>query len=70
MKFRRRALAALLALSMVFALGVAYAAAETSSYIFSYDDMFTKRDLKQTADLTGAVTYTLTDRQDIHIPLQ
>ena len=67
MKFRRRALAALLALSMVFALGVAYAAAETGSYIFSYGDMFTKRDLKQTADLTGAVTYTLTDRQDIHI---
>ena len=58
MKFRRRALAALLALSMVFALGAAYAAAETGSYIFSYDDMFTKRDLKQTADLTGAVTYT------------
>ena len=32
-------------------VGVAVTFAEVGSYIYSYDDMFTKRDLEQTADL-------------------
>ena len=60
-------LAAVLSVCMIFFLGAAYAAAETSAYIFSYDDMFTQRDLKQTADLTDAVDYAVADGQDIHI---
>ncbi len=59
--------AAALSVCMFFAVGATYAVAETSSYIYQYDDMFTKRDLKQTADLTNAVEYTLTDGEDIHI---
>ena len=54
-------LAAVLSVCMIFFLGAAYAAAETSAYIFSYDDMFTQRDLKQTADLTDAVDYAVAD---------
>ena len=60
-------LAAALCVCMLFVLGAAYTAAETSAYIFSYDDMFTQRDLRQTADLTDAVDYTVADGQDIHI---
>ena len=60
-------LAAVLSVCMIFFLGATYAAAETSAYIFSYDDMFTQRDLKQTADLTDAVDYAVADGQDIHI---
>ena len=36
-------LAAALFVCMLFVLGAAYAAAETSAYIFYYDDMFTQR---------------------------
>ena len=60
-------LAAVLSVCMIFVLGATYAVAETSSYIYQYDDMFTKRDLKQTADLTNAVEYSVEDGQDIHI---
>ena len=60
-------LAAVLSVCMIFFLGATYAAAETSAYIFSYDDMFTTRDLKQTADLVGSVDCVVTDGQDIHI---
>ena len=60
-------LAAALSVCMIFVLGATYAAAETSAYVFSYDDMFTKRDLKQTADLADSVDYTVSDGQDIHI---
>ncbi len=35
--------------------------------IFKASDLFTKRDLKQTADLKGAEYYTLADGEDIHI---
>ena len=48
-------------------VGVAVTFAEVGSYIYSYDDMFTKRDLKQSADLAGSVTYTVADGEDIHI---
>ena len=51
----------------VLTVGVAVTFAEVGSYIYSYDDMFTKRDLKQSADLAGSVTYTVADGEDIHI---
>ena len=35
--------------------------------VYSYDEMFSERDLKQTADLSDAVTYTVTDGQQIRI---
>ena len=60
-------LAAMLSICMIFVVGATYAVAETSSYVYQYDDMFTKRDLKQTADLTNSVEYTVEDGQDIHI---
>ena len=59
--------AAALSLCMALGVGAAAAFAEARPYVFSYDDMFTKRDLKQTADLKGAVEYIVTDGQDIHI---
>ncbi len=43
------------------------AMAETASPIYSAEDLFSNRDLKQEADLSGAVTYTVSDGQDIHI---
>lgn len=49
---------------MIFAFT---ASAEASSPIYSYDDLFTSRDLRQTADLSGAVTYTVSDGQDIRV---
>ena len=35
------------------------ASAETASPIYSADDLFTSRDYEQTADLPGAVSYTV-----------
>ena len=43
------------------------ASAETASPIYSADDLFTSRDYEQTADLSGAVSYTVSDGQDIRI---
>ena len=43
------------------------ASAETASPIYSAGDLFTSRDHEQTADLSGAVSYTVSDGQDIHI---
>ncbi len=60
-------LAAVLSLAMLLAVGGTYAATETGAYIYQYDDMFTKRDLKPSADLTNAVEYAVADGQDIHI---
>ncbi len=42
---------------------------ETASYVssLSLDDIFTKRDLEQTADLDGAKSYTVKDNKDITI---
>ena len=59
--------AILLLLMLTAAVCTSCAAAETSAPIYGADDLFTKRDLKQTADLSNAVTYTITDGQDIHI---
>ena len=60
-------LAAALSVCVVLTAGAVMTFAETSAYIFSYDDMFTKRDLKQSADLAGSVEYAVTDGEDIHI---
>ena len=57
-------LCAALALGSMF---VPAASAETGAPLYSADDLFTSRDLKQTADLSKAVTYTVSDGQDIHI---
>lgn len=43
------------------------AMAEAASPIYSAADLFTTRDLKQEADLSKAVSYTVSDGQDIHI---
>lgn len=42
----------------------AYAA---SSAVYTADELFTERDLQQTADMTGAVQYTVSDGQEIRI---
>lgn len=60
-------IAAVMSVLMALTAGAAVTFAETSTYIYSYDDMFTKRDLKQSADLAGSVSYTVTDGGDIHI---
>ena len=62
-----RWIATALSVLMVLTVGAAAAFAENISYTFSYDDMFTKRDLKQSADLAGSVSFTVTDGEDIHI---
>ncbi len=43
------------------------ASAASSSADYSTDELFTKRDLDQTVDLTGAAAYSVSDGQDIHI---
>ena len=43
------------------------ASAENGTPVYSSSDLFTDRDLKQTADLEDAVTFTVTDGQDIRI---
>ena len=66
-KYFKIMMALVLALSLTAALLMNAGSAETVSPIYSADDLFTSRDLKQQADLSDAVTYTLTDGQDIHI---
>ena len=60
-------IAVVLFLCVALLVSAAFSHADTSAYIFSYDDMFTKRNLKQSADLVGSVEYTVTDGEDIHI---
>ena len=42
-------------------------ASAASSAVYSAEEQFTERDLQQTADLTDAVQYTVSDGQDIRI---
>lgn len=42
-------------------------ASAASSAVYTAEEQFTERDLQQTADLTGAVRYTVSDGQDIRI---
>ena len=64
MKHLIQILSLAIALCMIFTFA---AFAETASPIYSAGDLFTSRDYEQTADLTGAVSYTVSDGQDIHI---
>ena len=64
MKLMTKILSLAIILCMVFTLS---ASADTAAPVYSYNDMFTSRDLEQTADLSGAVTYTVSDGQDIVI---
>ena len=54
-------------LSLMTALFLSGAAAETTAVFYTADEMFSDRDLKQTADLSEAVIHTLADGQDIRI---
>lgn len=69
--FLRRATVLALAISIFAALTVTGYASDTGSAagtgIYSEGDLFTDRDLTQEADLTGAISYTVTDGEDIHI---
>ncbi|MBR4332745.1 MAG: carbohydrate-binding domain-containing protein [Clostridia bacterium] len=64
MKHLIRIFSLAIALCMIFIFA---ASAETASPIYSADDLFTSRDNEQTADLSGAVSCTVSDGQDIHI---
>ena len=64
MKHLIRLFSLAIALCMIFAFA---ASAETASPIYSASDLFTSRDYEQTADLSSAVSYTVSDGQDIHI---
>ena len=67
MKRTYKMISLMLALCMLFSLGTISAMAEAASPIYSMNDLFSSRDLKQTADLSEAAAYTVTDGQDIHI---
>ena len=67
MKMIMKKLAAMCSVLMLMALLLSGAAAETAAVFYTYDEMFSERDLKQTADLSEAVAYTLTDGQEIRI---
>ena len=43
------------------------AAPSSENGIINTSELFTERDLKQTAELDGAITYTVSDGKDIHI---
>jgi hypothetical protein len=64
MKHLIRIFSLAIALCMIFTFA---ASAETASPIYSADDLFTSRDYEQTADLSDAVSCTVSDGQDIHI---
>ena len=64
MKHLIRLFSLAIALCMIFTFA---ASAETASPIYSADDLFTSRDYEQTADLSGATSYTVSDGQDIRI---
>ena len=60
-------LSALLAVCLLAMVGTSAATADTGKGLYSYGDLFSSRDLQQTADLTGATAYTLADGQDVRI---
>ncbi|MBQ8136896.1 MAG: carbohydrate-binding domain-containing protein, partial [Clostridia bacterium] len=64
MNRRFRFFAFLIAALLLFSV---CAHAESGAKVYTFDDQFTSRDLKQEADLTDAVTYTLTDGAEIAI---
>ena len=66
-EMKHKMISLLIALCMMLSVGTVNAMAETASPIYSADDLFSSRDLKQTVDLSEATAYTVTDGQDIHI---
>ena len=52
---------------MLFAILFTVPASAASSAVYSAEEQFTERDLQQTADLTNAVQYTVSDGQEIRI---
>ena len=56
-----------IAMMMIWTAGMMGALAETASVFYKADDLFTSRDMQQSADLSGAVAYTVSDGRDIHI---
>ncbi len=67
MKKIHKLLSAALILCLLAVVGTSVATADTNKVLYSYGDLFSSRDLQQTADLTGAAAYTLADGQDLHI---
>ena len=63
----KRLLSSLILTIVLITLLTFTASAASSSAVYSADDLFTNRDLEQTADLTGAAAYSVSDGQDIHI---
>ncbi len=51
----------------VILLAAVFTASAASSAVYSADQMFTERDMQQTADLAGAAAYTVSDGQEIRI---
>ena len=64
MKHVTKILTLVIALVLVFTFS---ASAESAGPVLDAGEMFTDRDLEQAADLSGAVTETLSDGRDIHI---
>ena len=64
MKRFTKILALMMAMTLVLASMSAMAA---GAAIYDADGLFTSRDMEQTADLTDAVAYTVSDGEDIHI---
>ncbi len=62
----RRTFAAVTALLLII-LCIFPGMAENYTPVFTADDLFTDRDLEQTADLTDAAAFTLTSGQDLHL---
>ena len=63
----KKILAVLTVLTLMATVFFSTAMAETASPIYSASDLFSDRDLKQEADLSDAVSYTVSNGQDIHI---
>ncbi len=52
---------------LTLTFGISAASADSAAPVYSADELFTSRDLKQEADLSDAVYYKLASGQDIHI---
>ena len=63
----RKSLTFITVLVMMITVICSQAMADTTTAIYNAADLFSSRDLLQEADLTQAVTYTVSDSQDIHI---
>ena len=63
----KKLLAVLTVLTLMATVFFSTAMAETASPIYNASDLFSDRDLKQEADLSDAVSYTVSNGQDIHI---